>query len=265
VNYQLNFKTSIFIVTITVLVAAIGSYLFFTQQPSLKGTNQLVVGTTAGYAPFVSINPQGEYEGIDIDIAHALAKQMGKTLVLKDLGSMSSLFMALDQGGIDAIIWGLSITQDRLKKVTMIHYLGETTNSYPLLFWKNVPAGITSLTDMQDRTICVEPASSQDSFLSNYSSIIKLPVEKIDDALLNIQYGKADAALVEPAIAKKFKAKYPEIQIVDLPLAQKDLVQGIGIAVKPNNTKLIKELEDAVAVLRSIGLITQLEQTWNLG
>ena len=43
----------------------------------------LIVGMAAGYAPFVSINPSGQYEGFDIDLAEALAKKMGKKLVNK--------------------------------------------------------------------------------------------------------------------------------------------------------------------------------------
>lgn len=261
-NNQLNYQRAIIVSAL--VIAAIGSYFFFKQPKSPQNTNQFIVGMTGGYAPFISINPQGEYEGFDIDIARALAAQMGKELVLKDLGSMSGLFMALDQGSIDAIIWGLSITQDRLKKVAMIHYQGEPRRCDPLIFWKAIPAGVSSIDDMKGKTICVEPASSQDVGLSKYGFINKLPVEKIDDALLNIQYGKADAALVDPAIAKKFKAKYSEIQILDIPLAPEDQVEGVGIVIKLNNSSLIDQIEGAVARLRSAGIIVQLEQKWGL-
>src|SRR5438552_12919514 len=127
------------IVLILLLLTGIAAYLLLTTPKTPRSTNELIVGTAAGYAPFVSINPHGDYEGFDIDVANAVAKQMGKKLVLKDLGSMTSLFTALNQGSIDVIIWGLSITQDRLQKVAMIHYQGSPTNSYPLIFWQKIP------------------------------------------------------------------------------------------------------------------------------
>src|SRR5690606_28212075 len=130
---------------------------------------------------------EDEYEGFDIDVIKAIAKETGKKLVLKDLGSMSSLFMALEQNKIDAIIWGMSITQDRLNKVAMVRYQGELVTSFPLLFWNDIPENIKSINDMAGKTICVEPTSSQDTVLSKYSFIAKLPTEKVDDALLNIQ------------------------------------------------------------------------------
>lgn len=257
-------KSQGIIISVAFLIVVAGSYVFFKQIISPHDTAQFIVGTTAAYAPFVSINPQGEYEGFDIDVAHALAKQMGKNLVLKDLGSMTSLFTALDQGSIDAIIWGISITQDRLKKVAMIHYQGEITVSYPLIFWKTIPVGIRTISDMKGKIVCVEPTSSQDAVLSKYSLINKLPTEKVDDALLNIQYGKADAALVEPAIAKKFKNKYPEIKSLDVPLTSEDQVQGVGIVVKQNNAALINRVQEAVKALKSKGIITKLEQKWDI-
>lgn len=49
--------------------------------------NDLIVGTTSGYAPYVSINAEGEYEGFDIDVAKALADKLGRKLVIKDFGT----------------------------------------------------------------------------------------------------------------------------------------------------------------------------------
>ncbi len=127
-------NNSIFIIVVAGLLC---SYIVVKNvRAPQRDAQSLVVGTVADYAPFVSVNAQGEYEGFDIDVANALAKKMGKQLILNDLGSMSALFIALEQGSIDAIIWGLSITQDRIKKIAMIRYHGEMTLSYPFYFGK---------------------------------------------------------------------------------------------------------------------------------
>lgn len=246
------------------LLTSVIVYQYF-NTPLARSANEFIVGMTGGYAPWVSINEQGEYEGFDIDVAESLAKQMGKKLVLKDLGCMTSLFAALESETIDAIVWGMSMTQDRLKKVAMINYQGERVRSYPLLFWCKIPAEIESIHDMKDRLVCVEPASSQENVLLKYDFIKPLTVDKVDDALLNLQYGKADAALVEPAIAKKFKHKYPQIQILDVPLDAHDAVDGVGIVIKKNKQELFDEVSKVVATLKSSGIIAQLEQKWEIG
>lgn len=250
--------------SLALLVAFIG-YRFFNKPLTIsRPSNEFIVGMTGGYAPWVSMNEQGQYEGFDIDVAESIAKEMGKKLVLKDLGCMTSLFAALESGMIDAIIWGISVTQDRLQKVAMVNYQGERVSSYPLLFWNKIPAGITSINDMQNKIICVEPASSQEGVLLKYDFIKPLTIDKVDDALLNIQYGKADAALVEPTIAKKFKNKFPEIQVLDIALEPQDIVDGVGVVIRKNNSELFKEVSKAVATLKAIGVIAQLEQKWDM-
>jgi len=112
---------------------------------------ELVVGTTSGYAPYVSINAEGEYEGFDIDIAKALAEKLGRRLVIKDFGSMPSLILALKQNKADALIWSISITQERQKQMAMVYYQGEKVTSLPLLFWGNIPDNIKSLEDMANK------------------------------------------------------------------------------------------------------------------
>ncbi len=225
---------------------------------------QLIVGTAAGYAPFVSVNQDGVYEGFDIDVARELAQELGKELVIRDLGSMTSLFTALNQGQIDLVIWGLSITQERLQKVSMVHYQGEHLSSYPVVFWQEIPAGVATLADLAGQTICVEPGSAQEAVLDKYNLVAKLPVEKIDDALLNIQYGKAVAAIVEPAIARKFQVKYPQIKILDLPLALQDQEQGLGIAIRQDRVDLILQTQQAVQELKHKGVILALAQKWGI-
>ncbi|MBI2345029.1 transporter substrate-binding domain-containing protein [Candidatus Dependentiae bacterium] len=175
------------------------------SKESLK--KKLIIGTAGGYAPFVSMNDLGTYEGFDIDIAQAIAENMNIELEIKDIGSMSSLFIALEQGKIDAIIWALSITQERINKVTMVRYQGDNTKSYSIMCWKQTPYNATSINELKNTTICVEAGSCQEVALNKYPFIKKLSINHVDDGLLNIQYQKADGVLVEPTIAKKFKKK----------------------------------------------------------
>jgi len=247
----------------TFLITLLGSY-YLLKQNAPSDNNTLVIGTAAGYAPWVSINEQGIYEGFDIDVIQNIAQTMNKRLIIKDLGSMTSLLIALKQGMIDGIIWGMSITKDRQANMAMVRYQGEKITSFPLLFWQTIPKGIKSITDMKNKTICVEPASSQETVLNTYDFITKTYTEKIDDALLAIQYGKADAALVEPAIAKKFKARYPELQTLEVPLNEVDYVSGVGICIKKENNELINAVTQAVEILNNNGTLKTLEEKWDL-
>jgi ABC-type amino acid transport substrate-binding protein len=252
------------IVSLSLIVSIISIlYITFNNKTTQK-ESPLIIGITASYAPYISINEQGHYEGFDIDVAHALAEKLNRKIEFKDLGSMAPLMIALDQGSIDMIIWGLTITQERLEKIAMIHYQGQKTKTNPLIFWQTVPNNFKTLDDAKGLIISVEPASFQANILAHYPEIMILPTEKVDDALLNIQYGKSDAAFIDPEIAKKFKAKYQEIQIVDVPLKEHEQALGIGIAIKKDNQQLINQIGSAINELKNNGTIEQLELKWNM-
>lgn len=253
------------IITLALIVGIISLlYTVYNRQESQNDQSAITIGITAGYAPYISINEQGEYEGFDIDVANLLAEKLNKKIVFKDLGSMASLMIALDQGSIDMIIWGLTITQERLDNIAMVHYVGQNTKTNPLAFWQNVPNNVKTLDDAKNLIISVEPSSFQAGVLAHYPEIRTLATEKVDDALLNIQYGKSDAAFLDPDIAKKFKAKYPEIQIVDVPLKENEQALGMGIAIKKNNEELINEIGSAINELKKDGSLKTVEQKWNM-
>src|ERR1700687_298479 len=88
-----------------IAIFLIGLYTYYSKQNNLDKTKTIIFGTASGYAPFVSVNANGEYEGLDIDVAHAIGDTTGKNIEILDLGSMTALFEALNRGLIDAIIW----------------------------------------------------------------------------------------------------------------------------------------------------------------
>src|SRR5436190_19464360 len=88
----------------------------------------LVLGTMSGWPPYVSVNQQGEYEGFDIDVAHIIANKMNSQLVIKDMDTVA-LLGALDQNKVDFLMTGLCITNERLKRIAMVHYTGEPIDS----------------------------------------------------------------------------------------------------------------------------------------
>ena len=96
-NYFLCFISSFFIITRALCAVEV----------------DFIVGTTSAYAPYVSLDEQGKYVGFDIDIAEELAKKFGRSLVIKDLGSLPSLFLALKQNKIDLKDLFLRIDKDR--------------------------------------------------------------------------------------------------------------------------------------------------------
>ena len=224
----------------------------------------LVVGMTSGYAPFVSLNEKGAYEGFDIDIAERLAKKLNRPLLLKDFGSMPGLMLALKQGKADALIWAISITDQRKQSMEMIHYQGERVDRMAIVFWKEIPKGIASFSDLGRKTVSVEAGSYQESVLAKYPEIELKNLTQISDAVLALKYGKTAACSIDDSLFPTLKAQYPELQKLTVSLAPEDVSQGNGICISRSNSALAAQLKEAVEALKADGTIGELEKKWGL-
>lgn len=250
-------------------MAKINAYLFvfFSFFCSfLNGDDRapFIVGMTSGYAPFVSLNEKGEYEGFDIDIAHHLAQKMNKKLVLKDLGSMPSLLLALKMKKIDAVIWAVSITAQRQKEMEMVYYQGAKVTELPLVFWNEIPKDVKKIEDLAKKSICVEAGSYQDSVLQNYPGLKLRHLDKITDAILELKFGKSLASAVDNSLIPHLQSAYPELKMLFVALPENEQSFGNGICLNKSNTELIEKTKKAVEELRSEGKIAELEKKWKL-
>lgn len=227
----------------------------------------LVIGTTSGYAPYVSINTKGEYEGFDIDIAQALADKLGRKLAIKDFGSMPSLLLAIKQNKADILIWSISITQERQKQMAMIYYQGEKTTSLPLLFWEEIPDNIKNLEDMANNpktVISVEAGSFQENILLSVPGLNLKQVDKVSDAILELKYGKSQATLIDNSLKSIYMEKFPKLKSLTINLPESKQSLGNGICLNSSNKDLIAAVQKAVNELFSDGTIANLEKKWNL-
>lgn len=227
----------------------------------------LVIGTTSGYAPYVSINTKGEYEGFDIDIAQALADKLGRKLAIKDFGSMPALLLAIKQNKADILIWSISITQERQKQMAMIYYQGEKTTSQPLLFWEEIPDNIKNLEDMANNpntVVSVEAGSFQENILLSVPGLTLKQVDKVSDAILELKYGKSQATLIDNSLKSIYMEKFPKLKSLTINLPESKQSLGNGICLNSKNKDLIAAIQKAVNELFSDGTIANLEKKWNL-
>lgn len=224
----------------------------------------LIVGTTSGYAPYVSLNKKGDYEGFDIDFAEALSQKLGRKLILKDCGSLPSLLLSLQQKKIDVLIWALSITEERMKKIEMVYYQGEKVTEMPVLFWKKIPQNIKSLEDLNPYTVSVEAGSFQENIIKKHPNIRCKQVEKITDAIMEIRFGKSNAAFADPSLVKSLKAQYPDLLVAYLPLRAEEYSLGNGIGIHKKEGALVQQVRKATEELIAEGKVRELEKKWSI-
>ncbi len=230
-------------------------------------TETFTVGTTSGYAPYVSLDSKGEYEGFDIDLAKLVAEKLNKKLVIKDLGSMPSLLLGLKQRKVDAVIWAVSITEERQKQMEMIYYQGKKVTSMPLLFWGKIPENVKGPEDLQNdpkKNVCVEAGTYQEQVMKTYPGLALKNVDKITDAIMELKFGKSLAIAIDSSLIPFVKQQNPELKALyfSLPASLQSL--GNGICINKSNPELVAQVKKAVEELTKEGKIQELEKKWNL-
>lgn len=74
---------------------------------------KLIMSTNAAFPPYEMVADDGSFEGIDVEIAAAIAEKLGLELVVDDMDFNAAL-LAVQEGKSDIVMAGVSVTEDRL-------------------------------------------------------------------------------------------------------------------------------------------------------
>lgn len=243
---------------------ALLSLLTFAACNSSSTThNKLIVGLESSYPPFEFIDKNGDLVGFDLDIANEIAKELNKELVIKTM-EFDGLILSLKQGQIDLIISGFNITPDRLKEINLVPYFGNDVSSFKLIFWNEIPTGITELNDLttiSDAVVCVEAGTVQETYLKNKSLINCRSLHGGSaQPLMDVKYGKSTAYLVDANVALFLQAQHPEIQMLDVPLTAEEKPLGCGIGIRKEDRGLKAQIERVMNMKSET--LKELEMKW---
>jgi ABC-type amino acid transport substrate-binding protein len=247
-----------------VIICGIWWFVHCGSKVRLTRSETLVIGTSSGFPPYEVLDDHGNLVGFDIDVAHVLAKQLNKKLVLKDM-SFDALVLALKQGSIDIALAGISITDAKLKEIALVPYQGEAFTYIPLLFWQKIPDGVTTITDIKklaNKMVAIQAGTIEEEFLSHYDFLMLKSLENVADLIMDIKYGKSLAFCVDPAVAQSLMQQVHELHMLKVPLKDNEKAHGQGIGIAKTNTTLIANVKNVVSELKQQGIITALENKW---
>lgn len=105
-------KTKIGILICGVLLAVLN---WLAPTTANAATEKYVIATDTTFAPFEFQDTNGNFVGIDMDLLNAIAKEENFEVEIKALG-FNAAVQALEAGQVDAVIAGMSITEERKQK-----------------------------------------------------------------------------------------------------------------------------------------------------
>lgn len=93
-----------------------------TETPDASGgfttveAGKLHMATNAAFPPYEMTTDDGGFEGIDVEVAQAIADKLGLELVINDM-DFSTVVTSVQQGKCDMAMAGLTVNEERLKNV----------------------------------------------------------------------------------------------------------------------------------------------------
>ena len=208
---------------------------------------KLTMSTNAAFPPYEMTTDSGDFEGIDIEVAGAIAEKLGLELQVDDMDFDAAL-LAAQSGKSDMVMAGVTVTDERQKVMDFSDTYAEGIQSII------VPedSDIASADDLAGKIIGTQRGTT--GYIYCTDDFGDENVMAYDNGLTAVQAlnnGQVDAVVIDNAPAKEFVAANPGLKILDTAYAQEDY--AIGVA--KGNTELLNAINGALEELQADGTL----------
>ena len=210
---------------------------------------KLTMATNATFPPYEMTTDAGEFEGIDIEAAQAIADKLGLELQIDDMDFDAAL-LSVQQGKADIVMAGVTVTDER--KAVMDFSDSYATGIQSVI----VPEGsdIASPDDLAGKKIGTQRGTTGYIYCSD--DLGDENVVAYDSGLTAVQAlnnGQVDAVVIDNAPAKEYVAANPGLKVLETSYAEEDYAIGMakGSSLEAAVNAALEELK-ADGTLQSI-------------
>ena len=207
---------------------------------------KLVMSTNAAFPPYEMTTDDGGFEGIDVEIADAIAKKLGLELVIDDMDFDAAL-LAVQQNKADIVMSGVTINEDR--KLVM-GFSQSYISSNQVIIVKE--GSDVTLDNLGDQTIGTQRGTTGYIYTSgDYGEDHVIAYDNGATAVQALVNGQIDCVVIDADPAKAFVEANAGLTILDTAYATEDY----GIGMNKDNTALIEAVDKALTELKADGTL----------
>ena len=208
---------------------------------------KLIMATNATFPPYEMTTDAGDFEGIDVEIAGAIAEKLGLELQIDDMDFDAAL-LSVQQGKADIVMAGVSVTEDRL--LVMDFSDSYATGIQSIIVPED--SDIASADDLAGPMIGCQRGTTGYIYCSD--DFGDESVTAYDNGLTAVQAlvnGQVDCVVIDNAPAQEFVAANPGLKILDTSYVEEEYAIGMG----KGNTAMLEAVNGALADLKEDGTI----------
>ena len=222
------------------------------EEPAADGEfttiveGKLTMSTNAQFPPYEMTTDDGGFEGIDVEIATAIAEKLGLELDILDMDFDSAL-LAVQQGKSDIVMAGVTVNDDRL---LVMDFSTSYANGVQVVIVKE--GSDITIDNMGEGLIGTQRGTTGNIYCTDDYG--EEHVVAYDDGFTAVQAlvnGQVDCVVIDNAPAQEFVKNNAGLTILDTEYA----VEDYAIGLNKGNTALLDAINGALAELISDGTV----------
>ena len=207
---------------------------------------KLIMSTNAAFPPYEMTTDDGGFEGIDVEIAQAIAEKLGLELQIDDMDFTAAL-EAVQAGMSDMAMAGITVNEERL---AVMDFSDTYATGVQVVIVKE--GSDVTLDNLGEQLIGVQNGTTgwqfcSDDFGDDHVAAFDNGITAVQ-ALVNDQ---VDCVVIDQGPAEVFVSENPGLTILETEYAMEDY----AIGVNKGNTALLDAINGALAELQEDGTI----------
>ena len=210
---------------------------------------KLHMSTNAAFPPYEMVKDDGTFEGIDVEVAGAIAQKLGLELVVDDMGFDAAL-LAAQNGQSDIVMAGVSVTPDRQE---VMDFSDSYATGIQVVIVKE--GSDVTMDNLGEKMIGCQKATTGYLYASDtpenggYGEDHVIAYETGALAVEALKNGQVDCVIIDNEPAKAYVAANEGLTILETPWVEEDY----AIGMKKGNTALLEAVNAAMTELKADG------------
>ena len=216
----------------------------------LVNAGKLTMSTNAAFEPYEFTDDSGAYVGIDIEIADAIAKDLGLELQVDDMDFTAAL-QAAQQGKSDMVMAGVTVTEERQK--VMNFTTSYSTGVQVVIVPEN--SDIASADDLAGHLIGTQSGTTGNIYcIDDFGEDSVVTYDNGNTAVQALLNGQIDCVVIDSAPAEEHVKKNPGLKILDTEYT----VEDYAIGISKDNEALLAAVNASIEKLQKDGTIQKI-------
>lgn len=223
----------------------------------IKARGSIKVGLEGTYPPFNYQDESGKLTGFEVELAEALAKELGVSAEFQPT-KWDGILAALESKRLDVVINQVTISDERKKKYDFS--TPYTVSGIQALTRKADGDSIKTAADLAGKKVGVGLGTNYEQWLKE--SVPQADIRTYDDdptKFQDLNVGRIDVILVDRLAAFEMVEKTGGRLAVAGDAFSR---QESGVALRKDNPELLAAIDKALAKLKADGTLKQLSEKW---